>query len=413
MAFPAPPGLRHLSFFEALGALEPSSPEWASTSAGLVTLRLFDLRRAQESGGPEIVAPEIGAVRDAIAAMPDGDLSRRILIHVVEAATEGKAATTERALPALLAYGKSLQIAARWALAADVFETVLEHPASGEQGDIALQAALKCASCLRACNRFEDAEAAYDRVRRLAAARDDRSAAYLSEIGRANVALQRGNYPKAESMLDAVIASATEAGSEMAVARALHDRGHVAYRRGQREESLRYLHRALERQSEPSQRDRLLADIAMVLGELGHVDGARDVQLLIAATAIDQDARWMAAINLIELAAVSGSELLFERHRRQVANEPLSPHLQALFQLHSAVGFRRFGRIDAARTALSEALAIGTSHKLNDLAYQAEAALHELERNVTVARPQPSTIVDDVLRAVRDLRAGSGSAVDV
>ena len=413
MAFPAPAGLRHLSFFEALGALEPTSPEWASTSAGLDTLRLFDLRRAQESGGPEIVAPEIGAVRDAIAAMPEGDLSRRILLHVVDSATEGQAASTERALPALLAYGKSLQIAARWALAADVFETVLEHPASGEQGDIALQAALKCASCLRACSRFEEAEAAYDRVRRLAAACDDRSAAYLSEIGHANVAMQRGNSPKAESMLDAVIASATEAGSEIAVARALHDRGHVAYRRGQPEESLQYLHRALERQSDPSQRDRLLADIALVLGELGHVDGARDVQLLIEATAIEQDARWMATINLIELAAVTDSELLFERHRRQVADEPLSPHLQALFQLHSAAGFRRFGRLEAARTALSDALAIATRHKLNDLAYQAEAALHELQRNVTVSRPQPSPVVSDVLRTVRELRAGSAGTAQV
>ncbi len=404
MAFPAPPGLRHLSFFEALGALEPSSPEWASTSAGLVALRLFDLRRAQESGGPEIVAPEIGAVRDAIAAMPEGDLSRRILLHVVDAATEGRAASTERALPALLAYGKSLQIAARWALAADVFETVLEHPASDEQADIALQAALKCAYCLRAANRFEEAETAYDRVRRLAAACDDRSAGYLSEIGRANIALQRGNYPKAESMLDAVIASATEAGSEIAVARALHDRGHVAYRRGQREESLRYLHQALERQSEPSQRDRLLADIAMALGELGHVDGARDVQLLIEATAIDQEARWRATANLMLLAAETGSELTFERHRRHLADEPLPPQLSIIFRLHAAEGYRRFGRREAARSALVEAISIAQQTRLNDLAFRAENALEELDRQIVVSKATPSPVVDDVLRAVRALR---------
>ena len=404
MAFPAPPGLRHLSFFEALGALEPSSPEWASTSAGLVTLRLFDLRRAQESGGPEIVAPEIGAVRDAIAAMPDGDLSRRILIHVVEAATEGKAATTERALPALLAYGKSLQIAARWALAADVFETVLEHPASGEQGDIALQAALQCAYCLRASNRFEDAEEAYDRVRRLAVACGDRSASYLSEIGHANVALLRGNFPKAEAMLDAVIASAAEAGSEIAVARALHDRGHVAYQRGQREEALRFLHQALRLQSEPSRRDRLLADIALVLGELGHVNGARDVQLLIAATATEQDARWRATANLMLLAAESGIELAFERHRRDLLDAPLPPQTAVTFRLHSAEGFRRFGRRDAARTALVEAVALANRYRLNEMSFRAETALEQLDRDIVVSQPEPSHVVEEVLRTVRELR---------
>jgi tetratricopeptide (TPR) repeat protein len=409
MAFPAPSGLRHLSFFEALGALDPSSPEWASTSAGLVTLRLLDLRRAQETGGPAIVAPEIGAVRDAIEAMPEGDIARRILINVVETATDGPQSSTERALPALLAYGKALQLAARWALAADVFETVLEHPASGEQGDLALQAALKCAYCLRSANRFEEAETAYDRVRTLAAACDDRSAAFLSEIGRANVALQRGNYPKAEAMLDAVIASALEAGSDVAVARALHDRGHVSYRRGQREESLRYLHEALRRQTEPNQRDRVLADVAVVLADLGHIEGARDVQLVIEATAVEQDARWMATVNLIELAALSGNELTFERHRRRVADQPLAPHLRVLFLLHSAEGYRRFGRTEIAKATLADAASLASTHELNDLAFRAEAALETLRRSAGTARPEPSPVVQEVLRTVRELHGAAAA----
>ena len=405
MTFSMLRGLRHLPFFEALGALDPSSREWASTSAGLVTLRLFDLRRAQENGGSTIVAAEIGAVRDAIAAMPGEDLARSILANIVDAATEEPGASTERALPSLLAYGKALQLAARWALAVDVFETLLEHPASGEQGDIALQAALKCAYCLRVASRFDEAEAAYDRVRGLAAACDDRSAGFLSEIGRANVALQRGNYPKAEAMLDAVIASSAAASCDGAHARALHDRGAVAYRRGQREEALRFMHRALRRQTEPSQRDRLLGDIALIMGELGYSGETRDVHLLIEATAVEQDTRWMAKIRLMDLEAISGNELAFERHRRELAEAPLPPRLRVTFLIDAAQGHRRFGRLEAARSAVVDAADSAELHGLNDLAFRAESTIEELDRQRgATAPPAPSSVVDEVLLTVRELR---------
>jgi tetratricopeptide (TPR) repeat protein len=405
MTFSMLRSLRHLPFFEALGALDTSSREWASTSAGLVTLRLFDLRRAEETGGSAIVAAEIGAVRDAIEAMPSEELARSILANVVDAAMEGPAASTERALPPLLAYGKALQLTARWLLAVDVFETLLEHPASGEQGDLALQAALKCAYCLRTANRFDEAESAYDRVRELAAAFDDRSAGFLSEIGRANVALQRGNFPKAEAMLDAVIASSSEAECAGAHARALHDRGAVAYRRGQREEALRFMHAALVGQVEPTQRDRLLGDIALVMGELGFVSETRDVHLLIEATAVEQDTRWLAKINLMELEAISGNEITFERHRRELAEAPLPPRLRALLLLDSAQGFRRFGRLDAARSALADAAEFADRHELNDLAFRAESALEQLDRErIRLVKSEPSPVVDNVLNTVRELR---------
>ena len=402
MLLPTSAGLRHLPFFEALAELEMSSPEWASISAGLVTLRLFDLRRAQENGGAVVVAAEVGAVRDAIAAMPASDIAGAILGGVVESAADGLGARTERALPALLAYGRALQLAARWSLAADVFETILEHPAAGEQGDLALQAALKCASSLRASGRFEEAELAYDRVRRISHACDDRSAAFLAEIGRANIALQRGNYPRAEEMLDAVIASADDAGCPVALSRALHDRGHVAYRRGRREESLDFLHRALVRCTEPGERDRLLADIALVLGELGHVEVSREVQMLIERTAQEQSVRWLATINLVELAVKSGRELQFERHRRQLADVALPPHLEVLYQLHVGEGYQRFGRGEA-RAAIAAALSIARQHELHDLGFRAEAALDALDRPAPRAAPTPSAVVDDILRTVRGL----------
>ena len=65
----AEPKLLHLPFFEALARAEEGSTEWRLTSAGLVTLRLFDAWFVE---GPSVVAADawgLRAVREAIEAV--------------------------------------------------------------------------------------------------------------------------------------------------------------------------------------------------------------------------------------------------------------------------------------------------------------------------------------------------------
>ncbi len=64
--------LSHLPYFERLAELPSDGTEWRSVSAALVTLRLFD---SWMTSGAEVVfddAPGLNAVRDQIAAIPEG-----------------------------------------------------------------------------------------------------------------------------------------------------------------------------------------------------------------------------------------------------------------------------------------------------------------------------------------------------
>ena len=65
-------------------------------------------------------------------------------------------------------------------------------------------------------------------------------------------------------------------------------------------------------------RDRTLANIATGFRYLGLMDVARDAYLVLASTAQEQYIRWMSELNLMELAALQGMELDFDKYRRDL-----------------------------------------------------------------------------------------------
>jgi len=110
--------LQHVPFFEALSRAEEGSPEWRLTSAGLVTLRLFDAWLVE---GPSVVAAGAWgrrAVREAIDAMEPGSSSKAILMSIVDAMESAGMVRVPLVAPRLLAYARALQFDGRWELAA-------------------------------------------------------------------------------------------------------------------------------------------------------------------------------------------------------------------------------------------------------------------------------------------------------
>src|SRR5688500_20234795 len=99
--------LEHVPFFEALARTKEGSPEWRLTSAGLVTLRLFDAWLVE---GPSVVSPGswgLRAVREAIDVMEAGSSSKAILISIVDAMEEiGRASCREGAWSERVARGQ-------------------------------------------------------------------------------------------------------------------------------------------------------------------------------------------------------------------------------------------------------------------------------------------------------------------
>jgi tetratricopeptide (TPR) repeat protein len=313
-----------------------------------------------------------------------------------------------------MAYGRSLDFSGHWALAAALYETVLAHVDVARDGDLATGAQFRLAYCRRVLGQLDEAEVAYAAAGRLAADAHDVVGTLRSEVGLAKVIMARGNVPSAERMLDDVIARTDEAlrardDGAMREFRAtvLHDRAVLAFVREEHERGIALLDLALADTTSPSARDRVIADIALGFMHLGVRSAARDAFLIVAATAEEQYSRWSATVNLLQLAVEDGMEPAFEQYRRQLAGQPLTPEQATDFHHIAATGLRRFGRLEQARTALAEGIALAERHGLNALLFKLERERETLEAGKPVERrraAEPPPGVAGVATAMRELR---------
>ena len=408
---PADRTLRHLPFFEALAAGDEQDAGWRVTSAGLVTLRLAD---AWLEEGTSAVAPDswgLHAVRDAIDAVPAGKPVRSILAGIVDAMVAAPVSAVSVIAPRLMAYGRALDFAGQWTLAGDVFLTIVAHTHPAEEPDLAIDANMQLGACARLCGELDQAAVAYRQAGQIARQIGDMVKVLRSEIADAKLALARGNLPEAERLLDETIARARTLELPAVKAVALHERGGVAHARGQYEMAIRFTYEALEGTTNPEARDRVLSDIAATFIDLGVRSAARDALLVLAATAQAQYSRWLAAINLIEIAALDRCEPVFEQYRRELEGVALPPFLQASYLLQVGEGHRTFGRPDSARVAFARAMELSARHQLNQIAFRAESSLREIDAGIAVAAAataEPSPSVQDVAEAMSNLRTLAG-----
>jgi hypothetical protein len=212
-------------------------------------------------------------------------------------------------------------------------------------------------------------------------------------------------------MLDQIITEATEAEHTDIRSKALMDRARVANQLGDLAAAAVLGHEALEISNDPMTRERILINLGMTLTHMGMLNEARDAYLIVNATAQEATMRWLAEINLMELAYLEASEVTFEQHRRRLSGIELPPYLQAVYYETFAHGCRVFGREPAATAAFQEMRSIGQRFGLNEFTIRADEALRDVMRAtppmVPPARPrmeeQPAKI-SAVANAITELR---------
>jgi tetratricopeptide (TPR) repeat protein len=407
--------LQHVPFFEALSRAKEGSPEWRLTSAGLVTLRLFDAWLIE---GPSVVSAGawgLRAVREAIEAMEAGSSSRAILASIVDAMESAGMVRVPLVAPRLLAYARALQFDGRWELAADVHRTVIAHAHPVEEADIVIAANMQLGACMRTLADVDEASMAYARAACVAAMSGDIVNVLRARISEANLAIDRGNFPHAQSLLDETIRETSANGLVEVKALALHARADVAIRRGEFEVAIQMAYEALDGLTAPSARDRVMSDIATAFYELGMRSASRDAYLILAATAQEQYMRWLATINLMECAATDQREPMFEQYRRELASETLPASLACHYHLYVGQGFSLFGKTDQARASLQRALDLAEQHHINEVLFRAEQSLEALRDGgvvIIAAAPEfsPTPEVERIADAVRDMRELAGVA---
>ncbi|HEY0969677.1 MAG TPA: hypothetical protein VGE02_01735 [Gemmatimonadales bacterium] len=407
--------LMHLAFFEALAdETDDGSATWRETSAGLLVLRLFDgWIRALRRGEPGPEPSRVAAVRREVLEVEDGSTMRPVLLGLVDVIRAG-GRDAEGARGHLLAYARRLQFDASWRLAADVYRTFVESRASGDVSAEGQGAAFQAGYCYRMAGDLDEAAVAYDVGEAIATAAHDVDGMLRARVCKVKLTTHRGNLPRAEAELDAIIRTAEEAGSRPALSLALTDRMAVAGQRGRYEEAATFGWRALQCCDDDLERERILGDIATALGDAGHRGAAYDAHTVLSITARDRSVGWLATVNLLEMAVADGLELDFERHRRAVADVPLPAAVRAKYHLTVGDGFRRFGRPGPAAAAYRQAIVVAEEHQVNEILLRAEAALRELEA-VAPAPAERDTgsgvTIADVISAMRRLREEAGAGV--
>jgi tetratricopeptide (TPR) repeat protein len=404
--------LRHLPFFEEIARHEESEPEWKASTAGLLLLRFVD---AWIEEGAHVVDDDGWALRSlhgAVDAIDERNNLRTILNAAIEILADTRVTDMRLLAPRLMAYGQFLEYEANWSLAADVYETLISHAHPTQESDVATQAHLRRGFCLRNTGDLGASVSAYQAAEQLAEAAKDMEGVLRARLGEAKTAIALGNFPKAESILDRMIGIAGEHNFTDLRARALHDRATVAGERGDYQLSIKLAYEALEIAQSPRDRDRILGDIAVLFYRLGVRSAARDAYLILAATAQEQYSRWLATLNLMEVAADDGDEVLFERYRRSVDVSRLPPNLAIQYWLDGGKGLERLGHLPEARVFLERAIAFAEEHSLNQYVFRAEEALRELGRHpVRITHAEPTlqdSEIENIARHISAERAKAG-----
>jgi tetratricopeptide (TPR) repeat protein len=417
----APPPLPHLAYLEALAQCTEEDARWHSVTAGYAVMQLFDGWAGHDGSGLPPSVMELRRVRKRLAAVPEKDPIRRCLTQLIDVIEHAGPGLDEPALRGaevgriLAAYGKLLQYEASWSLSRDVFETLVSYTQLIDDEERLLDSMLQVGFSLRMLAKFDEARDAYGRLRDTAALLESEQYLLLSELGFAKIAIERGNLPAAAGMLDQIITEATEEEHTGIRAKALMERSRVASQLGDYASALTLGHEALQHATDPMERDRILNNLGVTLMELGLLDQARDANLVLVATAQEANIRWLAEINLMELAYLEQREPVFEHHRRKLADLVLPPYIEAVYFETIARGFRQFDRLPEATVAFEKMLKVAERHELNEFVIKAEAALRDvaavrsqLEKTPRRRAEEQPPEVQNVVRAIAEMRSLAG-----
>jgi len=397
--------VRHLVFFEELATLRETDAQWSATTAGLVVLRLFD---AWVDEGDIVLEDSWGvrAVREAVDAIDDATPVRSILGGIVDTMRSAPDGISSVA-PKLMAYGRALDLEGQWRLAADVYRTIIAHTNPIEDSDIAIDANMCLGYCSITLGEWDLAAAAYSYAGQIAESSGDIVKVLRARFADAKLLTDRGNLPGAEAVLDEAIGRASHMNVGEVSGLLKHQRASVAALRGDHDRSIRLVYEALRTLESPSARDRALSDLAATFGELGCRSAARDAHLILAATAQEQYSRWVATINLMELAGLDMREPNFEQYRRELVDTPLPPSLAAAYHLYVGQSYQRFGKFDLAEQSIGHAIEISSTHHLNQYLFLAETALADLKagrRNTASPAVEPPPSLRDIVESIRGMR---------
>ena len=417
------PAVPHQPFLERLSTAERGDSTWRALVGGHAALQLFDVWVGNGCGEIPVSALEIRRVRKHVSAIEDAHAIRRCLTSLVdvihrapsERESDARQSTGYEAGRLLASYGRLLQFDGAWSLAEDVFETLLAGGCCVNDDEQLLDATLMLGYSVRMQGKLDHAAEVYASLRSAAIGLGNVRYELESRLSDAKVVIDRGNLPAARDLLERVTADARRAECKIVLGKALLESGRVRTILGEYEQALTFSYQALDVCVDAIERDRVLTNVAATFSLMGMWQGARDANLILAATAQEQEVRAMATINLMELAYFERNEVAFDQYRRQLAPMPMTARTEVVYYETLGDGYRAFERPAKARATYARMLAAAARSGLNEFVVKAEASLADIARSTRFTPPRvlernysSGAEVTQIAAAVAEMRVAAG-----
>jgi tetratricopeptide (TPR) repeat protein len=231
--------------------------------------------------------------------------------------------------------------------------------------------------------RWEQATACYCAAEEVAYQVGDPLSMLRGRLGQGAVQRGKGNLPAARSTAESVVRQAVELGLPEAEMMAYADLGVIYGLLGLKLDSLKAHYQAFQLSSDELQRMRILGDLGLGLYEIGAFEPARLAFQLVINSQAKLLVRLNALLELMDLEAMVGNRLAFERCRSELQqhHKRMSPSMSVDYHYKLGTAMMRFGKISRAKEAFTTALHLAETHQLNAWYFKIEQARNELAAN--------------------------------
>ena len=387
-------------FTTAFASARRGSRTWLRLRAGILVLDVAD-RRLRSTRAKAATIDRYVTLRRAVDAVAPTGL-REALDGVIECLV--RHAPIKAILMSLATYAERLNRGGWFMLGAAVYRLIIERATNSGLVDCLPRWYEDLGFSLREAGDGERAEAAYRRGLEIADGMGDDVAAVRLRIARANRYRISDRLGDAQTLAEDALQRAHALGRYDLMARAYHEAGVIAHAMQKPRDALALYAQALRAYGYSdgeyrNGRDRLLVDIARALAAVRLRAIARAACGVIYLTARERYTRWVAAINMLDIAADEELEWLFDQYRLALARSPMPGRLLAFYHFNVGCGCQRFGRHEAARTSLETAARMAIRLGLSSLGSQAKAAL----ACATLPAPDPAAQLEEFPQEIRDL----------
>jgi tetratricopeptide (TPR) repeat protein len=378
---------------------------------GYVVARLVNRMLALPEGDPEAregFVWQMEAVRRHLRDLP-GDAPESAHLSGIAEAVPATGKSSPGLRLTLTAYAYFLEHEGRLEEALDVL-TLASHTHGPTIAPAEYAAAALFAGRLnRLLARWERATTCYAAAESAAQLSRDTVTGLRSRLGRAAVLRGQGNLPLAKTSVEAVIERAEALGLREVLTIAYADLGAVCDLQGQYADAVQAIYRAFLTSDDSLQRMRVLGDLGIDLRKVGAFEAARLAFEIVVASNTSFLVRTNAVLELMELEALVGNQVAFQRRRAQAeeVRERMTPSMACDFLFKAGSGLLGFGRSGKARELLVEGRDLAEEHQLNAWYFRFDRALTELETSVA-REPEPATWKARLseLPAIREVAVG-------